>query len=53
ELTLEARKRDLIFRATPIGITAFNIIRRTLYSLLRLLVKGYKSNLLPGTLQAL
>ncbi|KAH8767566.1 hypothetical protein BGZ57DRAFT_766880, partial [Hyaloscypha finlandica] len=50
ELALEARKRDLIFRATPIGITTFNIIRRTLYSLLKLLVKGYKSNLLPRIL---
>ncbi|KAH8743233.1 hypothetical protein BGZ57DRAFT_779326, partial [Hyaloscypha finlandica] len=50
ELALEARKRDLIFQATPIGITTFNIIRRTLYSLLRLLVKGYKSNLLLGIL---
>ncbi|KAH8806335.1 hypothetical protein F5882DRAFT_283392, partial [Hyaloscypha sp. PMI_1271] len=50
ELALEARKRDLIFRAAPIGITTFNIIRRTLYSLLRLLVKGHKSNLSPRTL---
>jgi hypothetical protein len=50
ELALEARKRDLIFRVTLIGITTFNIIRRTLYSLLKLLVKGYKSNLLPRTL---
>ncbi|KAH8766342.1 hypothetical protein F5882DRAFT_237038, partial [Hyaloscypha sp. PMI_1271] len=45
ELALEARKRDPIFRAAPIRITTFNIIRRTLYSLLKLLVKGRKSNL--------
>jgi hypothetical protein len=52
-MAIEAGKENLVFRAAPIGITAFNIIRKTLYSLLRLLVKGKKSDLSLGTLQAI
>ena len=34
ELTVTAGKQNPIFRAAPTGITAFNIIGKTLYSLL-------------------
>jgi hypothetical protein len=53
ELAKQAGKQNLVFRAAPTGITAFNIIGKTLYSLLRLLVKGRKSDLSVATLQAL
>jgi hypothetical protein len=53
ELAREAGKQNPVFRAAPIGIAAFNIIRKTLHSLLRLLVKGKKSDLLVATLQSL
>jgi hypothetical protein len=52
-MAIEAGKGNPVFRAAPIGITAFNIIRKTLYSLLRLPVKGKKLDLSPGTLQAI
>ena len=45
-----AGKGNPVFRAAPIGITAFNIISKTLYSLLRLLVKTKKTDLSPRTL---
>jgi hypothetical protein len=50
ELADQARKQNLVFRAAPIGIAVFNFVRKTLYSLLRLLVKGKKSDLLVATL---
>jgi ATP-dependent exoDNAse (exonuclease V) alpha subunit len=53
ELAEQAGKQNPVFRAAPTGIAAFNIIRKTLYSLLRLLVKGRKSDLSVATLQAL
>ena len=53
ELAKEARKQNLVFWAAPIGIAAFNIIRQTLYSLLYLLVKGRRLDLLVATLQSL
>jgi hypothetical protein len=37
----------------PTGIAAFNIVGKTLYSLLRLPVKGKKSDLSVATLQSL
>ena len=42
-----------VFRAAPTGIAAFDIVGRTLHSLLRLPVKGRMSDLLPSTLQSL
>ena len=53
ELAREAGKQNPVFRAAPTGIAAFNIIGKTLHSLLRLLVKGKKSDLLVATLQSL
>ena len=53
ELAREAGKQNPVFRAAPIGIAAFNIIGKTLHSLLRLPVKGKKSDLSVATLQSL
>ena len=53
ELAREAGKPNPVFRAAPTGIAAFNIIGKTLHSLLRLPVKGKKSDLSVATLQAL
>ena len=53
ELAREAGKQNLVFQAAPTGIAAFNIIGKTLHSLLRLLVKGKKLDLLVATLQSL
>jgi ATP-dependent DNA helicase PIF1 len=52
-MAIEARKDNPLFWAAPTGIAAFNIIGKTLHSLLRLLVKTKKIDLLPGTLQSL
>ena len=48
-----AGKGNPVFRAAPTGIAAFNIIGKTLHSLLRLPVKTKKTDLSPGTLQSL
>ena len=53
ELAVKAGKQNPVFRAAPTGITAFNIVGKTLYSLLRLPVKGKKSDLSVATLQSL
>jgi ATP-dependent exoDNAse (exonuclease V) alpha subunit len=53
ELAQQAGKRNPVFRAAPTGIAAFNIVGKTLHSLLRLPVKGKKSDLSVATLQAL
>jgi hypothetical protein len=53
ELAEEAGKQNPVFRAAPTGIAAFNIVGKTLHSLLRLPVKGKKSDLSAATLQAL
>ena len=53
ELALEDRKQNPIFRAAPTSIAAFNINRRTLHSLLQLLVKDRKAELSTATLQSL
>jgi ATP-dependent exoDNAse (exonuclease V) alpha subunit len=53
ELAIEARRQNPVFRAAPTGIAAFNIIGKTLHSLLRLPVKGKKSDLSLATLQSL
>ena len=53
ELAREAGKQNPVFRAAPTGIAAFNIIGKTLHSLLRLPVKGKKSDLSVATLQSL
>ncbi len=53
ELAQQARQGNPIFCTTLIDIIAFNIIGKTLYSLLRLLVKKKKSDLLNVTLQSL
>jgi hypothetical protein len=39
ELATEAGKQNPVFRAAPTGIAAFNILGKTLHSLLRLIVK--------------
>ena len=53
ELASEAGKQNPVFRAAPTGIAAFNIVGKTLHSLLRLPVKGKKSDLSVATLQSL
>ena len=53
ELARDAGKQNPVFRATPIGIATFNIVGKTLHSLLRLLVKGKKSYLSVAILQSL
>lgn len=53
ELAQQAGKQNPVFRAAPTGIAAFNIIGRTLHALLRLPVKGKKSDLSVATLQSL
>lgn len=53
EIATAAGKGNPVFWAAPTGIAAFNIIRKTLYSLLRLLVKMRKLDLSPLTLQSL
>ncbi len=53
ELAEQAGKHNPVFRAAPTGIAAFNIVGKILHSLLRLPVKGKKSDLSVATLQAL
>jgi ATP-dependent exoDNAse (exonuclease V) alpha subunit len=53
ELAIEAGKQNSVFRAAPTGIAAFNVVGKTLHSLLRLPVKGKKSDLSLATLQSL
>lgn len=53
ELATEAGRQNPVFRAAPTGIAAFNIVGKTLHSLLRLPVKGKKSDLSGATLQSL
>ena len=53
EMATAAGKGNPVFRAAPTGIAAFNIIGKTLHSLLRLPVKTKKTDLSPGTLQSL
>ena len=53
ELAIEGGKQNPVFRAAPTGIAAFNIVGKTLHSLLRLPVKGKKSDLSLATLQSL
>ena len=53
ELATAAGKQNPVFRAAPTGIAAFNIVGKTLHSLLRLPVKGKKSDLSVATLQSL
>ena len=52
-IAIAAGRGNLVFRAAPTGIAAFNIIGKTLHSLLRLPVKTKKTDLSPGTLQSL
>src|SRR5271155_3892143 len=53
ELAIKAGKQNLVFQAAPTSIAAFNIVRKTLHSLLQLLIKGKKSDLSVATLQSL
>jgi len=53
ELAIEAGRQNPVFRAAPTGIAAFNIVGKTLHSLLRLPVKGKKSDFSVATLQSL
>jgi hypothetical protein len=53
ELVIKARKQNPLFQAALTGITAFNIVRKALYSLLQLPVKGKKSDFSFVTLQSL
>ena len=50
EIATAAGKGNPVFRAAPTGIAAFNIIGKTLHSLLRLPVKTKKTDLSAGTL---
>jgi ATP-dependent DNA helicase PIF1 len=52
EIAIAAGKGNPVFRAAPTGISAFNIVGKTLHSLLRLPIKT-KTDLSPGTLQSL
>jgi hypothetical protein len=47
EIAITAGRGNPVFRAAPTGITAFNIISKTLYNLLRLPVNTKKSDLSP------
>src|SRR2546421_8123915 len=53
EIATVVREGNPVFQAAPTGIAAFNIIGKTLHSLLRLPVKTKKTDLSPGTLQSL
>lgn len=53
ELATEAGKQNPVFRAAPTGIAAFNIVGKTLHSLLQLPINGKKSDLSVATLQSL
>ena len=53
ELAREAGRQNPVFRAAPTGIAAFNIVGRTLHALLRLPLKGRKSDMSIATLQSL
>ena len=53
ELAQQAGKQNPVFRAAPTGIAAFNIVGKTIHSLLRLPVKGRKSDISVATLQSL
>jgi ATP-dependent exoDNAse (exonuclease V) alpha subunit len=53
ELATEAGRPNLVLRAAPTGIAAFNFSGKTIHSLLRLPVKGKTTDLLTVTLQAL
>lgn len=48
-----AGKADPVFRAAPTGVAAYNIIGKTIHSLLRLPVKGKGKELSSATLQSL
>ena len=50
ELASTAGRENLVFRAAPIGIAAFNIVGKTLHSLLRLPVKSTAAELSTATL---
>jgi ATP-dependent exoDNAse (exonuclease V) alpha subunit len=52
-LATAAGKQNPVFRAAPTGVAAFNIVGKTLHSLLRLPVKGKNSDLSVATLQSL
>jgi ATP-dependent DNA helicase PIF1 len=49
ELAEQAGKPSPVFRAAPTGIAAFNIVGKTLRSLLKLPVKAKKSDLSVAT----
>ncbi|KIX07689.1 uncharacterized protein Z518_02343 [Rhinocladiella mackenziei CBS 650.93] len=53
ELANQAGKQNPVFRAAPTGVAAFNFVGKTLHSLLKLPVKGKKSDLSVATLQSL
>ena len=52
-LAAQAGKENPVFRAAPTGIAAFNIVGRTLHSLLRLPVKSTKVDMSTSTLYSL
>ncbi|PVH71138.1 hypothetical protein DL98DRAFT_398523, partial [Cadophora sp. DSE1049] len=53
ELALQAGNRNPVIQAAPTGVAAFNIVGQTLHSLLRLSIKGRRSDLSVATLQSL
>jgi hypothetical protein len=53
ELASKAGAQNPVFRAASTGIAAFNFIGKTIYSLLRLPVKGKTSDLYPSLLKDL
>jgi hypothetical protein len=50
KLATETGKQNPVFRAVLTGIIVFNIVGKTFYNLLRLLIKGKKSDLSVATL---
>ena len=53
EMATAAGRSNPVLRAAPTGVAAFNIIGKTLHSLLWLPIKMQKTDLSPGTLQSL
>jgi ATP-dependent DNA helicase PIF1 len=53
ELAFTAGRENPVFRAAPTGIAAFNIVGKTLHSLLRLPVKSTATELSNASLQSL
>ena len=53
QMALAAGKKDPVIQSAPIGVAVYNLLRRTLHSLFRLLVKGIGQDISTSTLKAL